>query len=85
VLGTGLVDNKRNKMKIIKEGNRWWVGQKATCEYCATQVEIDQKDVQRENFVANTNVKDSMTFVCPTCGNKIVVTNKKDAKPNGAH
>jgi DNA-directed RNA polymerase subunit RPC12/RpoP len=77
--GAEVTDNKRSNMKIIKEGNRWWVGQIATCQYCGTQVEIDAKDVTRENFVPDTNVKDSMTFKCPTCGNKIVVTKQFDS------
>jgi hypothetical protein len=59
-------------MKIIKQGNKhqWWVGKVGTCNYCDTQVEIEETDKlspqqDRDGVMASVD--------CPTCKQKIWV------------
>lgn len=62
-------------MKIIKKGNippKWWVGRRATCGHCHTEVELDESDGRDYE-----PTEDPLRIDCPVCDLPLVVSRYK--------
>ena len=53
-------------MKILKEGNKWWVGKEVDCPTCDAKFVIEKADTV---FAA----KDHFRVYCPACDNPAIV------------